>query len=63
MFPITVRVVDLNGLTDEETFDVQVNEISSAPVLSTIGNQTVAEGQELMVAVSATLTSTAASPR
>jgi cyclophilin family peptidyl-prolyl cis-trans isomerase len=54
MFPITVRVVDLNGLTDEETFDVQVNEVTSAPVLSTIGNQTVAEGQELIVAVSAT---------
>jgi len=53
-FPVIVRVADLNGLTDDETFDAQVVEVNSPPVLSPIGNQTVAEGAMLMVAVSAT---------
>ncbi|PYM14007.1 MAG: hypothetical protein DME18_07680, partial [Verrucomicrobia bacterium] len=46
IYPVTVRVTD-NGspaLSTAETFNVTVNEVNTAPVLTAIGNKTVVEG-------------------
>jgi len=56
VFPVTVTVVD-NGspnLSDFETFNITVAENNIAPVLSSIGNQNVTEGNLLSFTASAT---------
>src|SRR5204862_4581961 len=53
---VTVRVTDSGSppLSDTKTFAVFVNEINSPPVVSTIGDQTIAEGNTLNLTVAAT---------
>jgi len=54
-YTITVTVAD-NGspvLSDAETLTLTVNDINQAPVLAPIGNQSVAEGGGLSVAINA----------
>jgi hypothetical protein len=48
-YQITVRVTDSSSpsLDDSETFEVMVNESSTAPVLAPIGNKAIDEGQLL----------------
>lgn len=57
-YPLTVRVRDTAGNTDEETFTLTVTDVPGAtnlaPELAAIGNQTVAEGQVRTVALRAT---------
>ena len=53
---VTVTVTD-NGtgtLSDSETITVTVNEVNVAPVLGSIGNQTIAEGSPLTFTATAT---------
>ena len=53
---VTIRVTD-NGtgnLFDEETIQIAVNEVNQAPVLDSIGNQSVAEGVLLTFTATAT---------
>ncbi|MDB6026080.1 MAG: hypothetical protein JWM68_2303, partial [Verrucomicrobiales bacterium] len=55
-YPITVRVTD-NGSpssNDFETIAVTVSEVNTAPVLASIENQTINEGQTLNLTASAT---------
>ncbi len=49
---LTVTASD-GSLTDSETFSLTVNDVNRAPILSPIGNQTVAEGGTLSVSVTA----------
>jgi cyclophilin family peptidyl-prolyl cis-trans isomerase len=51
---ITVRVTDAFELTDDETFELFVNEVNQAPTISTIGNKSATVGQQLTFTVSAT---------
>ncbi len=55
--PVTIRVTD-NGtpapLNDTETFSITVNEVNSAPVLTTIGNLNANEGSLLSFTATAT---------
>ena len=57
VYPVTIRVTD-NGtpapLNDTETFNITVNEINSAPVLTTIGNLSANEGGLLSFTATAT---------
>ncbi len=51
---ITVRVTDSGGLFAERTFNVQVNEVNSPPVIAAIGSRNVNEGSTLSFNVPAT---------
>ncbi len=56
VYPVTVRVTD-NGsppLSDSKTFNVTVNEVNNAPILTAVPNQVVEEGRELTVTATAT---------
>ncbi|MEZ6032636.1 MAG: DUF4114 domain-containing protein [Planctomycetaceae bacterium] len=53
-FPVTVRVEDETGLSDEQTFTITVNEVNQTPVLAAIGNRVIDESRTLTFAVSAT---------
>jgi hypothetical protein len=50
---ITVRVTDAFELTDDETFELFINEVNQAPTISTIGNKSATVGQQLTFTVSA----------
>jgi len=51
---ITVTVTDLGGLSDSQQFTLTVNDQSRAPTLAPISNQTMNEGQTLVVPLSST---------
>jgi len=57
-YPLTVRVRDTGGITDEETFTLTVTDVPVAtnrpPVLATIAPVTLVEGQIQNIALSAT---------
>jgi hypothetical protein len=46
-YPVTVRVQDPEGLTADQTFEVDVTEINTAPSLSAVTPQLLAYGQRL----------------
>jgi hypothetical protein len=50
---ITVRVTDAFELTDDETFELFVNEVNQAPAVSAIADQSATVGQQLTINVSA----------
>jgi len=52
-YPITVRVADATGATDEQSFAITVNEIDSQPVFAPIGQQIVKQGDTLELIVQA----------
>ncbi|RLA42773.1 MAG: hypothetical protein DRQ97_13580, partial [Gammaproteobacteria bacterium] len=52
-FPATITVSD-GTLTDSETINIDVTEVNVAPVLGSIGNQTIAELTELTFTATAT---------
>ena len=56
VYPVTVRVTDsgIPPIDDAETIEITVNEVNTAPVLSTIGNQAVYQGAELSFTATAT---------
>ena len=56
VYTITVRVTDDGSpaLSDSESFTVTVNEKNAAPVLASIGDQTVSEGATVQFTASAT---------
>jgi hypothetical protein len=51
-YPVTITVSDGTD-DDSETFDIVVGDVNRAPVLATIGNQSVDEGATLNVPLSA----------
>ena len=51
---ITVSVIDGNGGTDEETFDLVVTEVNDDPVCDPIGDQTTPEDVELVIPLTVT---------
>jgi hypothetical protein len=50
---ITVRVTDAFELTDDETFELFVNEVNQAPTVTAISNKAATVGQQLTFSVSA----------
>jgi uncharacterized protein YkwD/PKD repeat protein len=52
-YPVTFQVTD-GSLTDSEIVTITVTDLNHAPVLSTIGSKTVAEGSSLSFTVGAT---------
>jgi len=52
--PVTIRVTDSGGASAETSFTVTVTEVNVAPVLTSIGNQSVNEGTALNLTASAT---------
>ena len=53
-YPITVRATDSGSLTNHQTFTLSVADVNRAPMLTTIGNQTIEEGQTQVIALNAT---------
>jgi uncharacterized protein (UPF0179 family) len=53
-YPVTLRVADAGGLSDSKNFTITVNEVNTAPVLTTVGSQTVSEGATLSLNIVAT---------
>jgi hypothetical protein len=54
IYPITVRVTDKSGLDDTQAFAVSVKEVNDAPVLASIGDQSVNEEELLSFTATAT---------
>ena len=52
--PVTIRVTDSGGATDETSFTITVTEGNTPPVLAPIANQSVNEGTVVNVTASAT---------
>ncbi|MBS0661392.1 MAG: putative Ig domain-containing protein, partial [Verrucomicrobia bacterium] len=55
-YNLTVRVTDngpLNALTDAKSFNVQVNDVNSAPIITSVGSKTIGAGNELTFTVAA----------
>jgi PKD repeat protein len=48
---VTVTVTDLGGLSDSQTFNLTVNDTAQAPSLQPIANQSMSEGESLVVPV------------
>ena len=54
MAEVTVRVSDASGLEDTATFNITVNEVNLPPVMETIDDMTVDEGDTVSLFVNAT---------
>jgi RHS repeat-associated protein len=52
--PITVRVTDTAGASDQESFEVTVRDLGGPPVIAEIADQTTVEGNALIVDADAT---------
>ncbi len=53
IYTVTITATDIDGLTDEETFNITVTDENGPPVLAAIGDQVVAEGDILDVSIAA----------
>ena len=54
LFSVTVAVSDLDGNTSQTSFEINVGEVNTAPVLAAIEDQTIDENGTLSVTASAT---------
>ena len=53
-YTITVRATDSGSLADQQTFTLSVTDTNRAPMLTAIGDQTIAEDQIQVIALNAT---------